>query len=118
MTPGANRSKQTQIYRLMQQGFDAQQISRRVKVYKDCVEKFMKHFKTAKNLPQTSAFAAIKDGMPSIAGLNRMDSMKQTLSESQAANQALLSRVEALEAKAAPKAALKVSVTEAKDGLG
>ena len=95
MTPGANRSKQTQIYRLMQEGFDAGQISRKVKVYQDCVERFMEHFKTAKALPQTSAFAAIKEGMPRVRGMGRVAGLQHE-------NAALLARIEALESQAGP----------------
>ena len=99
MTPGANRSKQAQIYKLMQQGYDADQISRSVKVYKDCVEHFMEHFKTSKHLPQTSAFAAIKEGMPRLEGHGRVSGLQNLLESSEATNAALTARIDALEAK-------------------
>ncbi len=92
MTPGANRTKQAQIYRLMTQGFTADQISRQVKVYKNCVEHFMKHFSDPKNLPKTSAMSAIKEGLPRVPGQGI------TLDESRVENRALLARIEALEA--------------------
>ena len=99
MTPGANKSKQLAIYKLMQQGFDAGQISRQVKVYKDCVERWMEHFKNAKALPQTSAFAEIKEGMPRIPGHGRVSGLMTALENSQASNAELVRRINEMDAE-------------------
>lgn len=97
MKPGAKKREQVQIYRLMQQGFSAAQISSQIKVYKSCVEGFMKHFEDPKNVPRTSGFAEVKDGMPAAAGQGR--NLQSELANSQAENSALASRMAALEAK-------------------
>ncbi len=117
MKPGAKKSEQTQIYKLMYQGYDADQISRQLKIYKITVEKFMTSFKDSKKpLPQTSAFAEIKEGMPRLAGQGRVSGLQTMLANEQSANSALLARIEALEAKATPTPTQ--TVTPATDGEG
>jgi len=110
MKPGANRTDQVNIYKLMQQGFDSAQISRKLRIYEKCVKNFMKAFKDDKKVPQTSAFMSIKAGMPRLPGKGKLEGMHQLLSESKAENKALLSRIEALEAL--------VNKGDADDGLG
>lgn len=104
MKPGAKRKEQAMIYNLMQQEYSAKQISKMIQVYETTVQKFMDHFKDPKNLPKTSAFSAIKDGMPELKALANVNTagLERDLARTQSANEALTARIEALEALLAP----------------
>lgn len=103
MKPGANKSDQLQIFRLMHQGFTAKQISHQIKVYETTVQNFMKAYRDSKNHPQTTAFAQAKQGMPKhpspVAGARAM--AEDELAGVRKENAELKARLDALEAKAA-----------------
>lgn len=123
MKPGANKLDQIQIYRLMNQGFSAHQISRQIGVYLDTVKNFMTAFEEGKYKLPTSAFAEIKEGMPKhpsqAAGFQQELKSRDGIIEQQSALiERLSARLDALEAKDAPsgesKVAAKTSTVTAK----
>jgi hypothetical protein len=75
----------------------------------------MEHFSTTKHLPQTSAFASIKEGMPRVQGHGRVAGLQKLLEDSQTENQNLLARVEALEAQVGGGT---IDVGDEDDGFG
>lgn len=101
MKPGARKSEQAKIYKLMLQGYDAEQISRQLQITEDCVAGFMEHFRTTKSLPKTAAFRDIKKNTP----------RNPNIGGRSASNQANLDKIAALEASAA-------AAEEDDDGLG
>ena len=105
MKPGANRSDQLQIFRLMHQGYTAKQISHQIKVYESTVKNFMKAFKDSKNHPQTTSFAQAKQGMPKhpspMAGARAAS--EEEITGLKKENDALKARLDALEAATVSK---------------